>query len=334
MDEAHNPENYPSVLEVLARRHIKHTLGIEEKDNFKLGLIVEGGAMRSIVSAGMLLALRDLHMLKHFDIFMGSSGGSTNLAYVLSGQGDKGLSIFHDHMVDEKVINPFHAMPGGDQIVQMKKFENIMSRLVTIDHPQLKAKYDKRLFIGTTNMDLNRGDLIQYDTSKLDRTVLIDFLLAGATIPVVAGKYRTIQGTRYCDAGIYYPDPLMLGEDTDCTHVLVLRSKTTRAKYHEYAAISDLQMRIIKKMKPDVAEIMSRRLKEFRIKVAESTGPEIDYKHLKSYSVTVPRGGHDVSRLTTDQWKLIEGSKAGYAEVLKLLSIKCEVNITPTMIAR
>ncbi len=171
----------PSVIEVLARRHVKDFLSIENTDKYKVGLIVEGGAMKSIISAGMLLALRDLKMLKLFDVFIGSSGGSLNLAYLLSGQGDKGLSIFYEHMIQEKAINIYHAIPDGEHIVRMKSIESILLNLVKIDHLALKKKYQKKLFVGVTNLDKLTGELVEYDLAALHtNTNFTDYLLAGA----------------------------------------------------------------------------------------------------------------------------------------------------------
>ena len=45
-------------------------------DDVNLCLAVEGGAMRGIISSGMLLALHDLDMINIFDQYVGVSAGS------------------------------------------------------------------------------------------------------------------------------------------------------------------------------------------------------------------------------------------------------------------
>src|SRR5438105_4585361 len=117
----------PGVLEVIAQRHIMHSLGNKREDPYKIALIVEGGAMRSIVSAGMLLALRDIKMLHCFDVYIGSSGGSLNLAYLLAEQGDIGLSIFYRHIINQNVIDLSAALTGSDTLIKMKALESILS---------------------------------------------------------------------------------------------------------------------------------------------------------------------------------------------------------------
>lgn len=318
----------PSVLEVIAHRHINRHLYGGFKDNFKLGLVVEGGAMRSIISAGMLLALRDLKMLRLFDVFVGSSGGSLNLAYVLAGQGDKGLSIVYDHIVKHHLISPRRAMPGGEQVIKMKVLENIISNIVQLDELQLKKRYADKFYIAATNVDNLRGELISYKQAGND---FMEYLLAGATIPIAGGDYRTVSSNRYCDASLYYFDPLLMAEDIDCTHLLVLRTHNHERFYKDYAKMSNLQYRILHHLKPEIAELYHNQLAHFLDLVGLKSDPELVINAKKVYNLT-PRGNsHRVGRLTTDPWKLLEGSMTGYEAVVKLFSKDTTISLTPTI---
>ena len=51
-----------------------------------MGLVVQGGGMRGVVSGGGLTALHDLGMRDLFDATYGSSAGAMNLTYFLAGQ--------------------------------------------------------------------------------------------------------------------------------------------------------------------------------------------------------------------------------------------------------
>jgi predicted patatin/cPLA2 family phospholipase len=324
-------KNHPTVLEILSTRHINGFLGIGAQDNYKLGLIVEGGAMRSIVSCGMLIALKDLGMLKHFDSFIGSSGGSINLAYVLSGRSDKGIGIFYDHMVREKVVSPYRALPGGEQVVRMERLESIITNTVRYDDLELKYKYRDKFFVGVTNVDTLKGGLVKYGDS--DEGIL-DYLIAGATIPIASKAHRKIKGHSYCDASLYYVDPILLSEESDCTHFLILRSKTHKNSYGEYARASKLQLKLLDKLKPEISSIYRSRLKYYQEALGTLSDEEITFRDKQLYSLTVGDKGHAVGRLTLDQWKLIEGAKAGYEAVLRLFSDKSEVTLIPKIVQR
>jgi predicted acylesterase/phospholipase RssA len=72
------------VLMLLRRRHQdRSTPGKRpSEDRAKLGLAVEGGGMRGVVSAAMLAALEDLGYADVFDALYASSSGAINCAYL------------------------------------------------------------------------------------------------------------------------------------------------------------------------------------------------------------------------------------------------------------
>jgi len=53
-------------------------------DPYKLGLVVQGGGMRGVVSAGALTVLHFLGLRRVFDATYGSSAGAMNLTYFLA----------------------------------------------------------------------------------------------------------------------------------------------------------------------------------------------------------------------------------------------------------
>jgi predicted acylesterase/phospholipase RssA len=65
-------------------------------DGAKIALCVEGGAMRGVVSAGMVSALEELGLGEAFDAVYGSSAGAINTAYFLAGQAAFGTAIYAD----------------------------------------------------------------------------------------------------------------------------------------------------------------------------------------------------------------------------------------------
>ena len=60
--------------------------GREVSDGRKVGLIVEGGAMRGVISCAALMALEDLRLTDVFDEVYGASAGAVNAAYFLARQ--------------------------------------------------------------------------------------------------------------------------------------------------------------------------------------------------------------------------------------------------------
>ena len=52
----------------------------------KLGLVVEGGGMRGVISGGALIALERLGLTSAFDEVYGESAGAINACYFLAGE--------------------------------------------------------------------------------------------------------------------------------------------------------------------------------------------------------------------------------------------------------
>jgi hypothetical protein len=83
----------PSVPELIRARAAR------TNDDYTLGLTVEGGGMRGVVSGAMLIAFRDLGLAHVFDRFYGTSSGSMNLAYFAADHGWDALSVYYDYLV-------------------------------------------------------------------------------------------------------------------------------------------------------------------------------------------------------------------------------------------
>lgn len=63
------------------------------RDNFKLGLVVEGGGMRGVVTGAMLMGLQDMGLFSNvFDAVYGASAGAINATYYLTGEQQCGCS--------------------------------------------------------------------------------------------------------------------------------------------------------------------------------------------------------------------------------------------------
>jgi predicted patatin/cPLA2 family phospholipase len=71
----------------------------------KLTLLVEGGGMRGICSAGGLVAPNALGLSYALDQIYATSAGAMNVAYVLSGQAVFGIQIYYKEINNTKFIN-------------------------------------------------------------------------------------------------------------------------------------------------------------------------------------------------------------------------------------
>src|SRR5215831_15060067 len=73
-------------------------------DGRKIGLIVEGGAMRGVISCAGLMALEDLGMTDVFDEVYGASAGAVNAAYFLAEQAAYATSIYYQRINNTRIL--------------------------------------------------------------------------------------------------------------------------------------------------------------------------------------------------------------------------------------
>src|SRR5438067_13351561 len=77
------------------------------RDGRKVGLIVEGGGMRGVISCAALMGLEELGMQEVFDEVYGASAGAVNAAYFLAGQASYATTIYYQKINNTRFIRRF-----------------------------------------------------------------------------------------------------------------------------------------------------------------------------------------------------------------------------------
>src|SRR4051812_48561035 len=95
------------------------------RDTFKLGLVVEGGGLRGVVSCAPLLVIDELGFTQHFDSVYATSAGAINAAYFLAGQIHEGAKIYSDGYLSKGFVS-FKNWPHLMNLDFL--FENVIKR--------------------------------------------------------------------------------------------------------------------------------------------------------------------------------------------------------------
>src|SRR4051812_11204339 len=96
--------NPGQIIDLLKDRANRLRQGKAPADGRKVGLIVEGGAMRGVISCAALQALEELGMTAAFDQVYGASAGAVNAAYFLAGQAAYATSIYYQKINNTRFI--------------------------------------------------------------------------------------------------------------------------------------------------------------------------------------------------------------------------------------
>ena len=205
------------VLELLQQRKRNSYRG-DVPDGKKLGLVVEGGGMRGVLSAGSLLAVDLLGFRGCFDVIYAVSAGSVNAAYFLSGQGVEGISVYFDDISSRRFINPwrFWKMVDVDFV-----YDYLVTEVKPLDEGAIRRG---RQGFWVTATDVDTGESVLLDTRTNDAPVA-RFLKASSALPVLYNRSVEISGKHYMDGGVGGGLPLERAVEHGCTDLLVLLSR-------------------------------------------------------------------------------------------------------------
>jgi predicted patatin/cPLA2 family phospholipase len=212
-------DKHPVVELIEARRESGSTTS-RRSDGAVVGLAVEGGGMRGVVSAGMLIALDDLGFTPCIDKVFGSSAGGINAAFYLQGERWHALSLYYTALRSKKLIYASH-MWRSKTIVDLQYIRDDLLREFPIDLDKVNAS-GAELHIAVTDVDDACLKVVSDFTSTED---LVDALLAGSWLPILSGAPFVFRQHRALDGGLLLDHPMRAAIDRGCTHVLVLSTQ-------------------------------------------------------------------------------------------------------------
>lgn len=191
----------------------------------KLALIVEGGGMRGVLSAGSLLAV-DLLGYRHcFDEIYATSAGAVNAAFFLSGQGESGITVYFDDINNRHFYNPIRL----NKIVDVGyAYDYVVPRVKKLDESAIRRSATDLFFSMT---EARTGDNVLLEVKRCRESVH-KMLKASSAMPVLYNRTVSLEGREFVDGGISCAIPIRQAVARGCTDVLVL---LTKVNYYQLA---------------------------------------------------------------------------------------------------
>jgi predicted patatin/cPLA2 family phospholipase len=191
-----------------------------DTDRARLGLIVEGGAMRAVTTASMVCALEDLGMTGVFDDLYATSVGAITGAYFLAGQAQVGTSTFLDDLRDRRFINPLRPLIGRPALSLHFAYEELTRHYKPLNYQAVLSSPTRLHVIASSVKDKRPYDLgCGYDGQSMR-----DRFKASSCLPMIAGRPQKVDGNEYFDGGIFDSLPFRAAIENGCTHLLILKS--------------------------------------------------------------------------------------------------------------
>lgn len=190
-------------------------------DGARLGLAIEGGAMRGVISAGMVAALEAKGAGRAFDAVYGSSAGAINGAYFLAGQARLGARIYYEDINNARFIDLRRALAGRPIVDLGYLLDEVAVRRKPLDTAAV-LRSPAPLSVIVTDLEHEVATVLRDFPSAKE---LMSALRASATMPVVAGPPHLHADRRFLDASLSEPIPVVAAVADGCTHVVVLLTR-------------------------------------------------------------------------------------------------------------
>jgi predicted patatin/cPLA2 family phospholipase len=206
-----------TVIDAIKERRARQLVGDDAPDGKRLGLVIEGGAIRGVSSAGGAVVLAQLGYSNVFDEVHATSAAVMNAAYFMTNQPLLGISVYFDNCTTRSFVNPWRFW----KIVDV---DYIFDRLA-VDEKRLDLqkllKARGTLYVAAIDKDTGKPAVL--DVKAADS--MLKALKASAAIPILYNRAVKVGGHRYIDGGLAIPFGLVPALRNGCTHVLVLSTR-------------------------------------------------------------------------------------------------------------
>lgn len=196
----------------------------------KTGLVLEGGASRTLFSCGVIDALLEEKI--NIDYIIGVSAGIAYGVGYASGQIGRNLNLATTYIPDKRYMGFRHMLnPNNRGYYNLDFiFDEIPSKLLPFDFDAF-SKFSGQIVAVVTNLKTGKAEYI--DVSRNDKAFRI--LRASCALPVIF-QPETIDGKLYMDGGIADSIPYKRALDDGCDKIItVLTREKDYVKGNEFS---------------------------------------------------------------------------------------------------
>lgn len=161
---------------------------------YNAGLVLEGGGMRGIYTAGVLDFFIDKEL--EFKECYGVSAGSAHMCSYISKQRGRALHAGIDYLDDRNYCSPYSLLTTGDLFNVEMCYNTIPNQLLPYDF-ETAEKYPGKAYAVVTNIETGQPEYIRLRDMHTD----IEAIRASCSLPLVA-RNVPIDGKLYLDGGI------------------------------------------------------------------------------------------------------------------------------------
>lgn len=271
-----------------------------------LGLIDVGGGMRDIYGAGAIDCFID-NSIK-FDMCIGVSAGSANLANYLSKQKGRTYRFYSDY-AQRKEYMSFMNYPKIGEFFNLDYIYSVLSDDDGEDPLDCDAitENEAELIVITTDAKTGKS---KYFTKKDIVKNDLWLLKATCTLPI-ANKAHMHGDDAYFDGGLSNPIPVEKAFELGCDKVVVIVPRPLTEKRHEFSAV----MKPFLKDYPEIVNLMANRPEIYNKQIRLLK----DYEKQGKVILVAPDSDKGMTLITKDKKRLDDYYKKGYKDAEKIM---------------
>ena len=270
---------------------------------YQAGLVLEGGAMKGVYTAGVLDFFLDAGI--DFAKCYGVSAGACCLCSYLSRQKGRQYSVFTDYLEDKNYWGLSSLLRTGDYFNVQMCYHAIPERLNPFDYETFDKNPSKGYAV-VTNIETGLAEYLPMKNMHRN----IDAVRASASMPLVSRPVE-INGKLYLDGGLADSIPLLHAVTDGCRKNVVVMTKETGYRRVQPKHLELIKARYAKY--PKVYELMANR--------AAAYNQQLDYLEAEVKNGTAfliqPSHPNEVGRIEKNRKKLRALYEEGYQEAAR-----------------
>lgn len=190
----------------------------------KIALVLQGGALRTVFTAGVLDAFMSQNFYP-FSHYIGVSGGAMCLSYYLGNQYRVTLEIIKDLSEDKEFINLLNAFKD-EGIVNLNHLKHFTTSEYPIDYTKaIERTETSTVEFVATNIESGKPEYLKPTLNNWN-----DCLIASSTLPIYTKGKHEIEGKKLMDGGWSDPIPVQRAIELGATKIVVIRTSPKEKK--------------------------------------------------------------------------------------------------------
>ena len=221
----------------------------------KVGLVLEGGSLRGLYSAGVLDIMMDNNI--EVDCIVGTSAGALFGPNYFSNQRGRAIRYNKRFCKDRRNISMLSFLLTGNVINKKFAFYTVAQKLDIFDNEEF-IKCNKEFYVTATNIENGETEYFQVKDVFKD----MEMLRASSAIPIMS-KPVEINDKYYLDGGVSCSIPIDKCLELGCDKVIVVLTQPESYKKKKLSSKKSKMINLVFRKYPKLISRMMNRHNEY-----------------------------------------------------------------------